>query len=217
MHWSKPLKILSFSALFLVLVIGLPLLCVTIKYIRADLRYGHSLRDPATKQLALTCALHKERTVSNTHQPPLAEPIYSDEKIIEWLTSTLPRVMSFNHATIQQQIQVDEQFFTPDGWCSFIDALADSNVVDATISRNFDTRMVLRSTPTIKKSNVNKDGVYTWYVEMPVSIAFRSDIAGATAPPDLTDETLFVVLERSVAQTNADGIGIGQWITVGVK
>jgi hypothetical protein len=185
------------------------------------LRQSHQHDNHLVNDLMATCLDHDMHTFfgmkgyfeqSDTH---LAEPTYSDENIVAWTTNSLTQAMNLNHLDIKQQLLKGRRYFTLDGWCHFIDALASANIIDAIVTRKLNINIVLNGTPKLTEGSV-KDGVYSWTMEAPVSIVFKADDE-VTTPPNVTNETLVVRISRSPPATNRDGIGISQWVAFSVS
>ncbi len=66
----------------------------------------------------------------------------------------------------------------------------------------------IEAAPEIKNAFV-KNGVYTWYLQFPVTIKFDGD-----APPAPIRTTLLLQIVRVSTLQNPDGISIEQWVTV---
>jgi len=175
--------------------------------------FKHPSQDRLSNIMITTCLHHKLTTSNRLNEQFLNEPTYSEDKIVAWLTAALPNIMTLDHSNIQQQLTDAKKYFTPDGWCHFIDALASANIIDATIERRLEVSIIPQATPKVTGSSV-KDGVYTWTVETPVAFKFKCDEVGMIAPADVNNENLVVRISRSSAQTNPDGIGISQWVTI---
>ena len=114
---------------------------------------------------------------------------------------------------MKQELLAGEQYFTPYGWCEFIAALSDANIIEGTIAGKLTVRMITHGAPTITSRSV-RGGVYVWMLNTPVSFTFRRDGAEVAELPDIEGQTLTVEIERSASSTNPDGIGINQWVVV---
>lgn len=171
------------------------------------------IHDKVTDSLLKTCRGHEQHVSTWDHGKPLSEPIYSDRELVAWVTAALPNIMSLDAAKIEQELLDGEKYFTPYGWCEFIAATSDAGLIDATITRKLQVRMVPHAAPKITES-VARNGVYSWAVETPVSFTFTKGDVRVSDLPDIDGEMLVLRISRSSSKTNPDGIGILQWVVV---
>jgi len=216
---SRLLKWLSISIIVVFAAVGITVVGMGVMSYRMYSSYDYfkqPTHDKVTRVLMEACLDHARGVLNRNKDEPLAEPKYSDGKVIAWLTEALPNIMNFDHLDVQQRIIGGEKYFTPDGWCHFIDALSSANIIEATIQRKLVSKIVVRGNPKVTGSSVT-DGVYTWTLETPVSFAFTVDDASRSPAENISNEKLIVKVSRSWSQTNPDGIGISQWVTVSEK
>jgi intracellular multiplication protein IcmL len=116
--------------------------------------------------------------------------------------------MRFGYHDYRDRLQQVSSNFTPTGWDSFNKALKDSNILDAIQARKLVVLMDINGAPEIKNAFV-KNGVYTWYLQFPVTIHFDGE-----APPQPIATTLLLQVMRVSNLQNPDGISIEQWVTV---
>jgi intracellular multiplication protein IcmL len=139
---------------------------------------------------------------------PLNEPYRSPADVIAWTAATAQNVMRFGYHDYRDRLQQVSSNFTPTGWDSFNKALKDSNILDAIQARKLVVLMDINGAPEIKNAFV-KNGVYTWYLQFPVTIHFDGE-----APPQPIATTLLLQVMRVSNLQNPDGISIEQWVTV---
>ena len=139
---------------------------------------------------------------------PLADPYRTTGEVTEFAARTARNVMSFDYHDYRDNLQRVSADFTTTGWDSFSKALKESNIIDAVTAHKLVVSMRIGGAPEIRQALV-KDGVYTWYLQMPVSIEFDGD-----QPPEAIHTTLLLQIVRVSTLQNPEGISIEQWVTV---
>jgi intracellular multiplication protein IcmL len=139
---------------------------------------------------------------------PLDEPYRSQADVIAWAASTSQNVMRFGYHDYRERLQQVSSNFTTTGWESFTKALKEANIIEAVSARKLVVTMEIDQAPEITQAFV-KNSVYTWYVQVPVTIKFDGD-----QPPAALHTKLLLQIVRVSTLQNPDGISIEQWITV---
>ena len=139
---------------------------------------------------------------------PLNEAYRSPAEVIAWAAGTAQNVMRFGYYDYRTRLQQVSSDFTETGWASFNKALKDANIIEAVEGRKLVVTMDIDAAPEIKNAMV-KNGVYTWYLEFPVTIKF-----GGTTPPQPIHTQLVMQVVRVSTLQNPDGLSIEQWVTV---
>jgi intracellular multiplication protein IcmL len=137
---------------------------------------------------------------------PLNEPFLTPAQVIAWSAGTAQNVMRFGYHDYRERLQQVSSNFTQTGWDSFNKALKDANFIDAIQARKLVVTMDINGAPEIQNAFVH-DGVYTWYVQFPVTIKFDGD-----QPPQPITTTLRLQIVRVSTLQNPDGISIEQWV-----
>jgi intracellular multiplication protein IcmL len=138
---------------------------------------------------------------------PLNEPYLTPAQVIAWAASTAQSVMRFGYYDYRDRLQAVSADFTSTGWSSFNKALKDANFLDAIQARKLVVTMDINGAPEIQSAGVRSNGVYTWFVQFPVTIKFDGD-----APPQPISTTLRLQIVRVSTLQNPDGISIEQWV-----
>jgi hypothetical protein len=139
---------------------------------------------------------------------PLNEAYRSNADVIAWAAGTAQNIMRFGYHDYRQHLQQISSDFTETGWASFNKALKDANIIEAIEARKLVVTMDIEAAPEIKNAFV-RNGVYTWYLEFPVTIKFD----GAAPPGDIHTTLVLQVVRVSTLQ-NPDGLSIEQWVTI---
>jgi intracellular multiplication protein IcmL len=137
---------------------------------------------------------------------PLSEPYLSPAQVIAWSAATAQNVMRFGYHDYRERLQQVSSNFTATGWNSFNKALKEANFIEAVTARKLVVTMDINAAPEIQGAGV-RNGVYTWYVQFPVTIKFDGD-----QPPQPIDTVLRLQLVRVSTLQNPDGISIEQWV-----
>lgn len=137
---------------------------------------------------------------------PLNEPYLTPAQVTAWTAATAQNVMRFSYNDYRDRLQQNSGNFTPTGWDSFNKALKDANFIDAIQVRKLVVSMDINGAPEILNATV-RNGIYTWYVQFPVTIHFDGD-----QPPQPINTTLRLQIVRVSTLQNPDGISIEQWL-----
>jgi intracellular multiplication protein IcmL len=137
---------------------------------------------------------------------PLNEPYLTQAQVIAWTAATSQNVMRFDYHDYRDRLQQAASDFTQTGWGSFNKALKEANFIDAIQARKLVVSMDINAAPEIQNAFV-RNGVYTWYVQFPVTIKFDGD-----APPSPISTVLHLQIVRVSTLQNPDGISIEQWV-----
>jgi intracellular multiplication protein IcmL len=137
---------------------------------------------------------------------PLNDPFLTPAQVIAWSAATAQNVMRFGYYDYRDRLQQVSANFTTTGWDSFNKALKEANFIDAIQVRKLVVTMSINGAPEIQSAFVH-DGVYTWYVQFPVTIKFDGD-----QPPQPINTTLRLQIVRVSTLQNPDGISIEQWV-----
>ena len=121
---------------------------------------------------------------------PLNEPYRSPAEVTAWAAGTAQKVMRFGYFDYRTRLQDVASDFTDTGWTSFNKALKDANIIEAIEQRKLVVTMDIEAAPEIKNAAV-RNGVYTWYLQFPVTIKF-----GGTTPPQPIATTLVLQIVR---------------------
>jgi intracellular multiplication protein IcmL len=139
---------------------------------------------------------------------PLDEPYKTDAEVIAWAAGTAQKVLTFGYHDYRARLQEVSSDFTTTGWDSFNKALKEANIVEAISARKLVVTMDIDAAPEIKQSD-KKGGIYTWYLQFPITIKFDGD-----QPPAAIHTMLLLQIVRVSTLQNPDGISIEQWVTV---
>jgi intracellular multiplication protein IcmL len=137
---------------------------------------------------------------------PLGDPYLTPAQVVAWSATTAQNVMRFGYHDYRERLQQVSGDFTATGWDSFNKALKDANYIDAVTNRKLVVTMDINGAPEIQNAFV-RNGVYTWYVQFPVTIKFDGD-----QPPQPQNITLRLQIVRVSTLQNPDGISIEQWV-----
>jgi intracellular multiplication protein IcmL len=139
---------------------------------------------------------------------PLNEAYRSNAEVVAWAAGAAQNIMRIGYSDYRQHLQQVSTDFTESGWASFNKALKDANLIEAITARKLVLTMDINAAPEIKSAG-SRNGVYTWFVQFPVTIKFD----GVSPPADI-HTTLLLQLVRVSTLQNPDGLSIEQWVTM---
>lgn len=108
---------------------------------------------------------------------PLSQPGITDNALLQWITEAAVASYSFNYVNYRKALQDSRIYFTKTGYEYFLKALSDSNNMNAVQSKKMIVSAIPTGAPVILKKGVYNDGaraIYTWEVQLPMEIDFRS-------------------------------------------
>ncbi len=137
---------------------------------------------------------------------PLSEPNQSSESVLSWASLAATAAFTYNFSNYREEFQAASGFFTGNGWRQFLDALKDSNNLDAVLAKK-----LIVTAQQVGKSEVMQEGhvkgIYAWQIKVPLMVTYQS----TTQFTQQRVNALLVVMR--VSTLNApDGIGIEQLV-----
>ena len=139
---------------------------------------------------------------------PLDDPYLSEAQVIAWTAAAAQNVMRFGYSDYRDRLQQASANFTGTGWDSFNKALKDASFLDAIQVRKLEVTMSINAAPEIQSALV-RNGVYTWYIQFPVTIKFDGE-----QPPAAINTILRLQVVRVSTLQNPDGVSIEQWVQI---
>lgn len=137
---------------------------------------------------------------------PLDQPNQSDDSILLWATRAGIAAFTYNFVNYREELQASSEFFTPEGWSLFLNALEQSNNLDAVRAKRLIVSAATTSPATIVGKSIT-NGRYTWRVQMPIQVTYQS-------PTEYTQQNNLVtlVITRVSTLNTPQGIGIAQFV-----
>lgn len=137
---------------------------------------------------------------------PLDQPNQADDSLLQWASSAAIAAFTYNFVNYREELQASSGFFTPDGWQLFLNALEQSNNLDAVrVKRLIVSATAINPATIVQKSII--DGRYTWRVQIPIQVTYQS-------PTEYTQQNNLVTLliTRVSTLNTPQGIGIAQFV-----
>lgn len=136
---------------------------------------------------------------------PLNYPSHSDAYIREWIAKAVPQVMSFDFQNHQEKLNKASEFFTYDGWHSFLAALETAGIVNSLEQGHMSLETAVTGNIVVLGQE-EKNGRYEWTIQVPARMTYRSE--SKTNEQDV-DLNILLVRHNDLAGTL---IGIHQWV-----
>lgn len=137
---------------------------------------------------------------------PLDEANMPNSALLQWATDAATAAFTYDFVNYRGQLQKAAEYFTNDGWRSFLTELQNTRNLLAVQSKKLVVSAVVTRAPVILEERVI-NGRYTWRVQMPVAISYQS--ASETVP---TNTMITLTITRVSSVTSPRGIGISQFI-----
>jgi intracellular multiplication protein IcmL len=136
----------------------------------------------------------------------LNEPNQSDSAVLQWANQAAIAAFTYNFVNYREELRAASAFFTSDGWQQFINALAQSNNLDAVKAKKLVVSAVATGAPIILQKGI-LNGRYAWRIQMPVRVTYQS------ASEFTQDDNIITLLVTRISTLNSpQGIGISQFV-----
>ncbi|CAM2761938.1 type IVB secretion system apparatus protein IcmL/DotI [Legionella anisa] len=137
---------------------------------------------------------------------PLNEPNQSDSAVLQWANQAAIAAFTYNFVNYRDELQASSGFFTPEGWDQFLNALQQSNNLDAVKAKKLIVSAVATRAPIILQKGV-LNGNFSWRVQMPILVTYQS------ASEFTQQNNVVTMLITRVSTLNSPrGIGISQFV-----
>ncbi|MCL2474128.1 MAG: DotI/IcmL family type IV secretion protein [Alphaproteobacteria bacterium] len=137
---------------------------------------------------------------------PLDQPYLTNARVVSWVAGAVQEIMGFGYHDYERHMDKIKTLFTISGFSSFQKALSDAKFMEAVKVRRVVVGLQIRGAPEITNELV-RNGVYVWYIKVPVTLHFDGE-----QPPAPQSFDLILQLMRVSTLQNPDGIGIEQWL-----
>lgn len=137
---------------------------------------------------------------------PLNEPNQSDSAVLQWANQAATAAFTYNFVNYRTELQASSGFFTSEGWSQFLNALKDSNNLDAVKAKKLIVSAVATRAPVILQKGL-LNGRYSWRIQMPILVTYQS------ASEFSQQNNIVTMLITRVDPLNSPrGIGIAQFV-----
>lgn len=137
---------------------------------------------------------------------PLNQPNQSDSAVLQWANQAAIASFTYNFVNYRDELQASSGFFTAEGWDQFLNALQQSNNLDAVKAKKLIVSAVATRAPIILQKGVLNDS-YSWRVQMPILVTYQS------ASEFTQQNNVVTMLIMRVSTLNSPrGIGISQFV-----
>jgi intracellular multiplication protein IcmL len=136
----------------------------------------------------------------------LSEPNQSDSAVLQWANQAAIAAFTYNFVNYHSELQASSGFFTAEGWTQFLNALEDSNNLDAVKAKKLIVSAVATRAPIILQKGM-LNGRYAWRVQIPILVTYQS------ASEFTQQSSVVTMLITRVSTLNSPrGIGIAQFV-----
>lgn len=103
---------------------------------------------------------------------PLKQPNLTNDELLNWVTDAIVSIYSYNYLNAEQALNKSRQYFTDNGYDSFMKALKESKNLETVKSKKLIVNALAQSSATILKEG-DVDGVYTWQIQLPLEVTYQ--------------------------------------------
>ncbi len=136
----------------------------------------------------------------------LNEPNQSDSAVLQWANQAAIAAFTYNFVNYRTELQAASGFFTADGWTQFLNALQESNNLDAVKAKKLVVSSVATRAPIILQKGI-LNGSYSWRVQMPVLVTYQS-----ASEFSQQNNVVTMLITRVSTLNSPRGIGIAQFV-----
>jgi intracellular multiplication protein IcmL len=137
---------------------------------------------------------------------PLTQPNQSDSAVLQWANQAAIASFTYNFVNYRDELQASSGFFTAEGWDQFLNALQQSNNLDAVKAKKLIVSAVATRAPIILQKGI-LNGSFSWRVQMPILVTYQS------ASEFTQQNNVVTMLITRVSTLNSPrGIGISQFV-----
>ena len=137
---------------------------------------------------------------------PLNEPNQSDSAVLQWANQAAIAAFTYNFVNYRDELQASSGFFTAEGWDQFLNALQQSNNLDAVKAKKLIVSAVATRAPIILQKGI-LNGSYSWRVQMPILVTYQS-----ASEFTQQNNVVTMLITRVSALNSPRGIGIAQFV-----
>ncbi|ASQ45263.1 type IVB secretion system apparatus protein IcmL/DotI [Legionella clemsonensis] len=137
---------------------------------------------------------------------PLNEPNQSDSAVLQWANQAAIAAFTYNFVNYREELQASSGFFTADGWTQFLNALQESNNLDAVKAKKLIVSAVATRAPIILQKGI-LNGRYSWRVQMPILVTYQS-----ASEFSQQNNVVTMLITRVSTLNSPRGIGISQFV-----
>jgi len=136
----------------------------------------------------------------------LNEPNQSDSAVLQWANQAAIAAFTYNFVNYRTELQAASGFFTADGWSQFLNALQDSNNLDAVKAKKLVVSAVATRAPIILQKGVLNNR-FSWRVQMPILVTYQS-----ASEFSQQNNVVTMLITRVSTLNSPRGIGIAQFV-----
>lgn len=119
------------------------------------------------------------------HDVPLNQSNLPNNVLFNWVAESMMTAHTFNYINYETIFENSREYFTPDGFESFLTALKDNKIIDDVITNKY----VLRGVPT-NAPQITKEGLlanfYLWKIKIPMILRYRNVDTDRSSDAEIT-------------------------------
>ncbi|MDF3055209.1 MAG: type secretion protein DotI [Gammaproteobacteria bacterium] len=116
---------------------------------------------------------------------PLDAPVVTAAILLQWATVAAISANTYNFVNYRKELQAASEYFTPNGWREYQDALKASRNLETVVTRKLTVSAVATGAPVILDQGV-VGGRYKWKVQLPILLTYESVNTKITQPSEVT-------------------------------
>lgn len=135
-------------------------------------------------------------------------PILTKDAILQWSTSTVTEVLTFNFANYNQRISMFRSRFHADGWRAFAKALYEAKVIDSFKNNQLVATAAPQGPASLESEGENEETLeYEWKVKVPVIRKFVTN----NDRSDIRKQDVYLTIVRVPLTESPAGMAIKVW------
>lgn len=140
---------------------------------------------------------------------PLGEPYLSQGALLTWFVECATSTNTYDFVNFQKQFQQNSACFTGRGWEEFTAAVLRAGTLDTVKAQRLVASAVANGAPIVTREGI-RNGIYSWEIELPVTVTFQGGQAGRSL---ITQRLLLTsVVSRISTSESRNGVGIDHYV-----
>jgi len=136
----------------------------------------------------------------------LDAPLMPPDQLLQWAARAAVAAYSYNFVNYREALQGVQNYFTPEGWRNFENALKSSRNLEMVIEKKLVSSAVATGAPVILDQGVVNDR-YAWKVQVPILVSYQSASENTQQPLVIT-----MIISRVPTLNTPRGIAIASFV-----
>jgi intracellular multiplication protein IcmL len=140
---------------------------------------------------------------------PMSDPYISRSALLTWAQTCVTDANTYDFVNYRKEFEQSSQCFTDEGWNQFSAAVEKAGTLQTVKDERLVASAVAAGAGVVTREGI-RGGIYTWEMQLPVTISYQGGSSTTTA---ITQKLLVTLLVTRVpTDQKVEGVGIAQYI-----